>query len=99
MTLSLATAKHGVVGNSTINNMTVRPGNNVLPMTATLNQLLVTDSMDVKTGLVELQIEALSSIRNGLHLTYYVRPLPILVRRGCRHRWCDVMLMAYRKRR
>jgi hypothetical protein len=91
VTLSLATTKHGIVGNSTINNMILRPGDNNLPMTATLNQLLVTDSMDKATGLVELQIEGLSSIRNGLHLTYYVSPSYFgLI-------W--VMLIADRKRR
>jgi hypothetical protein len=72
VTLTLSTAKHGVVGNSSIPNMTLRPGNNTLPMTAIIDQLMVTDSMNTKTGIVELLIKGNSSIRNGQHLTYYV---------------------------
>jgi len=73
--LTLSTAKHGVVGNSSIPNMTLRPGNNTLPMTATIDQLMVTDSMNTKTGIVELLIKGNSSIRNGQHLTYYEKAL------------------------
>jgi len=75
VTLTLSTAKHGVVGNSSIPDMTLRPGNNTLPMTAIIDQLMVTDSMNSKTGIVELLIKGNSSIRNGQHLTYYERAL------------------------
>lgn len=82
MTLSLSTAQKGIVGNATILEMTIRPGDNILPMTAFLNQADILGSMDAKTGIVELQIEGISSIRNGQHLTYYVC-VPSLSLPGC----------------
>jgi len=75
VTLILATAKHGVVGNSTINDMTLRPGNNTFPMTSIIDQPLVLDSMDQTTGIVELLISGNSSVYNGQHLTYYEKAL------------------------
>lgn len=69
--MSLSTAKSGVVGNSTILNMTLRPGDNILPLTGTIDQLLLLASLD-KDGFVDLQISAKESIYNGQHLVYYV---------------------------
>jgi hypothetical protein len=71
VTLSLATAKAGIVGNSTIYDMTLKPGNNTLIMTGTLNQTLITESLN-KTGFVDLIITGQSAVYNGQHLTYYV---------------------------
>ncbi|RFU28057.1 hypothetical protein B7463_g8282, partial [Scytalidium lignicola] len=73
VTLSLATER-GIVGNTTINNMTIRPGNNTLPLTGTLDQSLVTASLN-KTGWVTMQITGQSCIYNGQHLTYYEKAL------------------------
>ncbi|PQE08992.1 pre-mRNA processing factor 4 protein [Rutstroemia sp. NJR-2017a WRK4] len=75
VTLSLSTAKAGTVGNSTINDMTLVPGNNTLPMTGIMDQTLVLGSMDTKTGLVELEIVGKSAVYNGEHLVYYERAL------------------------
>lgn len=72
VTLILSTAKDGVVGNSTIENMTLVPGDNNLPMTAIIDQALVIDSMNVTTGIVEMLIEGKYAVYNGQHLTYYV---------------------------
>jgi len=71
VTLSLSTAAQGVVGNATVNDMTLVPGNNTLPMTAIIDQDKVTKSMGAD-GMVELFILGTSSVYNGQHLTYYV---------------------------
>ena len=74
VTLSLATASAGVVGNSTILNMTIAPGNNTLPMTTIIDQTKVISSMDSE-GFVEMLITGTSSVYNGQHITYYVSTL------------------------
>lgn len=70
VTLILSTATAGVVGNSTIENMTIVPGNNTLPLTATLDQALVIGSLNA-SGFVEMTITGKDVIYNGEHLTYY----------------------------
>jgi len=74
VTLTLATLKAGVVGNTTINDMTLVPGNNTLPMTGIIDQALVTQSLN-SSGFVTLSITGQSAIYNGQHLTYYEKPL------------------------
>jgi len=75
VTLILSTTK-GVVGNSTINDMTLVPGNNSLPMTGIIDVALVSNSLN--NGFVTLSIAGQSAIYNGQHLTYYVRhPSPL----------------------
>lgn len=74
VTLSLSTAAAGVVGNATIPDMTLVPGNNTLPMTGIINQILVTASLD-KAGMVDMQITGQSAVYNGEHLTYYEKAL------------------------
>ena len=74
VTLELSTAT-GVVGNSTIANMTLVPGNNTLPMIGTMDQAKVLGSADLTTGIVELSIVGKSAIYNGEHLVYYERAL------------------------
>ena len=71
MTLSLSTAQKGVVGNSTIYDMTLVPGNNTLAMTGIMDQALVLGSTN-SSGFVDLIITGQSAIYNGQHLTYYV---------------------------
>lgn len=73
MTLNVSTLKEGVVGNTTINDFTIYPGNNSLPVTGILDQLLIAESLE--NGLVTLLISGQSAIYNGEHLTYYVRLL------------------------
>jgi hypothetical protein len=75
VTLTLSTTKAGVVGNTTINDMTLVPGNNTLPMTGIVDQVLIASSLN-STGWVTLSIKGESAIYNGQHLTYYVRYLP-----------------------
>lgn len=74
VTLSLATATAGIVGNATILDLTIAPGNNTLPMTAIVDQTKVISSMD-KDGFVNLLITGTSSIYNGQHITYYEKAL------------------------
>jgi hypothetical protein len=75
VTLILSTIKAGVVGNTTINDMTLVPGNNTIPMTGIVDQLLIAESLNA-TGFVTLSIQGQSAIYNGQHLTYYVRFWP-----------------------
>jgi len=73
VTMSLSTAKSGFVGNATINNMTLKPGNNSLPLIGLLNQTAVLSSMD--NGFVDLLITGQESVYNGEHLPYYEKAL------------------------
>lgn len=75
VTLTLSTAIAGVVGNATINDLTIVPGDNNFPMTATINQTLVINSMDTKTGNVDLMITGNNAVYNGQVLPYYVDAL------------------------
>lgn len=70
VTLSLSTAAAGVVGNATINDMTLVPGNNTLPMTAVINATKVLDSMDTE-GNVEMMITGTDAVYGGQELSYY----------------------------
>jgi hypothetical protein len=69
VTLSLS-AKAGFIGNATIENFTLVPGNNSLAMTALVNQTRVISSLDTK-GFVNMTITGISSVYNDKHLTYY----------------------------
>ncbi|KAG0650168.1 hypothetical protein D0Z07_3339 [Hyphodiscus hymeniophilus] len=75
VTLSLATAKTGILGNATIQDMTVSPGNNTLPLTAFINQTQILSAMDPDSGLVDLIITGTSSVYNGQHIVYYEKAL------------------------
>jgi len=74
VTLSLETLKSGLVGNATILNLTIAPGNNSLPMTAVVDQTKVLSSMD-SDGFVEMVITGTSSVYNGQHIPYYEKAL------------------------
>jgi UDP-glucose 4-epimerase len=74
VTLSLATASAGIVGNSTILDMTIVPGNNSFPMTAIIDQTKVISSMDSQ-GFVNMIITGTSAVYNGQHITYYEEAL------------------------
>jgi hypothetical protein len=72
VTLSLATWK-GVVGNATIDNMTIRPGDNNFQMNAVVDQpLILLSSVD---GKVNVTITGTSAVYNGQHLPYYEKAL------------------------
>lgn len=74
VTMTMSTATAGVVGNSTINDMTLVPGTNTFPLTGTINELLTGSSAN-SSGFVTLLISGESAIYNGQHLTYYEQPL------------------------
>ncbi len=69
VTLTLRTAQQGQVGVATINDMTLVPGDNSLPLTAIVNQTQIMNSLNA-TQFVELIITPDSSVYNGVHLTY-----------------------------
>lgn len=71
----MTTASQGVIGNATILDFTLRPGDNNIPMAAFINQTLVLKSMDAATGMIDLTIIGTSAVFNGEHITYYVSPL------------------------
>lgn len=70
VSLSLSTQAEGVIGNATILDMTLVPGNNSFPMTAAINQTLVLKS--AINGMVNLSIIGTDSVYNGVQLPYYV---------------------------
>lgn len=74
VTLQLS-VKGKVVGTSAINDMTLVPGDNSLPMTAIIDQASVLSGMDATTGFVDIEIIGNSSVYNGQHLTYYEKAL------------------------
>ena len=77
MTLSLATKDQGIVGNATILEMTLRPGNNTLPMTAIVDQVAVITEMNRSPGgIVDFLVTGTSSVYNGVHIPYYVCTTP-----------------------
>jgi hypothetical protein len=57
---------------ATINDLTIRPGDNNLPMFAVVDEAKILESQDQKTGLVTMFIVGNSSVYNGNHITYYV---------------------------
>lgn len=73
VTLNVATASAGYLGTAIIQDMTIRPGGNHFPMTATLNQTRVLTSL--VNGVVTLLITGNSSVYEGQHLTYYEKAL------------------------
>ncbi|KAG9242033.1 hypothetical protein BJ878DRAFT_426769 [Calycina marina] len=76
VTLSLAIAGTNV-GNATINDMTLVPGDNNLPMTAIVDQAALTTAALATgaNGYVNLTITGTSAVYNGQQLTYYQEAL------------------------
>jgi len=76
VTLSLATKDQGIIGNATILEMTLRPGNNTLPMTAIVDQVAVITEMNRSPeGIVDFLVTGTSSVYNGVHIPYYEKAL------------------------
>jgi hypothetical protein len=75
VTMVISSSTGVVLGNSTIENMTLVPGNNTLPMTGILDQALVIGSIDKSSGMVEMSIVGRDAIYNGQHLPYYEKAL------------------------
>lgn len=55
-----------------MDDFTLKPGNNELPMTAFVNETLALKSMQ-PDGMVDLMIIGQTSVYNGVHLPYFVR--------------------------
>ncbi|POS85818.1 hypothetical protein EPUL_003409 [Erysiphe pulchra] len=75
VTFSLSTAKAGLVGNSTIENLTIRPGQNRFYLTSIIDKYKIAKSMDISTGMVVLVVKGSSVIYNGEHIPYYEKAL------------------------
>lgn len=74
VTLQLRTAEQGIVGTTNIENFIIVPGNNSLPMTGTMNQTAVLNSLT--NGIATLFIKGTDVINSaGEHLTYYEQAL------------------------
>lgn len=71
VTFDLSTEKSGVVGNATINDFVLVPGENTLPMKAIIDQPKVLASLNA-AGKVNMTIIGKTAVYNGQHLTYYV---------------------------
>jgi hypothetical protein len=61
------------IGYALIPNLTLKPGNNTVPMQSHVEQLkIITAIRDkYKNGVIPLEISGNSSVFNGQHLTYY----------------------------
>ena len=61
------------IGQSTINNLYLVPGNNTVPLRSTTNQTAVIDLITTKykDGILPLDIIGNSSVYNGQHLPYF----------------------------
>jgi len=73
VTLILSIAGTGIVGNATINDLTLRPGDNHFPINSIVETGKIISSM--KDGHVTLEITGNSSVYNGEHLVYYEKAL------------------------
>lgn len=71
--MNIYTKEKGLIGNSTIENFTLKPGTNLLPMKSTVDSAAALASVDDK-GMVNMIIAGHSAVYNGVHLPYYVRP-------------------------
>ena len=65
------------LGNSTINNLVLKPGDNILDMRSIIDQSIVLTLLtsDYKDGFLPIEIAAKQAVYNGVHLTYYEAPL------------------------
>ena len=68
------------IGNSTLENVVLVPGNNTVPMRSTINQTLVLDAIGLvyKNGILPVDIVGATSVYNGQHLTYFEAALQSL---------------------
>lgn len=71
ITLSLSTAQSGVVGNATLKDFTLRPGDNNLPMTAVVDEAAILKSQNA-SGFVTMHITGVAAVFNSQHIPYYV---------------------------
>ncbi|MCJ1397923.1 hypothetical protein MMC11_001119 [Xylographa trunciseda] len=76
VTMNLAVAGHPI-GTSTLADLVIAPGTNMVPMTAVTNQTAVLELVTgpYKDGLLPVDITGNSSVYDGVHLTYYEQAL------------------------
>lgn len=79
ITLDLSVAGQAI-GQSYLDNLTLKPGNNLVPMTSTVNQtaiinMMVSDSNPYKDGVVPFDITGNSSVYHGEELPYFTEAL------------------------
>ncbi|OBT88356.1 hypothetical protein VE02_02281 [Pseudogymnoascus sp. 03VT05] len=68
--MHISTKEKGLIGNSTIDNFVLKPGQNLLPMNAIVDTALALGSVD-KQGMVNMIIVGQTAVYNGVHLPYY----------------------------
>ncbi|KFZ13387.1 hypothetical protein V502_06637 [Pseudogymnoascus sp. VKM F-4520 (FW-2644)] len=68
--MHISTKEKGLIGNSTIENFVLKPGENLLPMKSTVDTALALGSVDDK-GMVNMIIVGQTAVYNGVHLPYY----------------------------
>lgn len=66
-----------LIGNSTLNDLILKPGNNTLPMKSIVDQTLVITQLtkNFKDGMLPIDIVGLSAVYDGQHLPYYEKAL------------------------
>ncbi|KFY76846.1 hypothetical protein V499_03624 [Pseudogymnoascus sp. VKM F-103] len=69
--MNISTKEKGLIGNSTIENFILKPGQNLLPIKAIVDQALVLGSVNSKTGIVNMIIVGQTAVYNGVHLPYF----------------------------
>jgi len=73
VTLVLSIEGQGIIGNSTIDNLTLQPGDNHFPINSIVETAKILSAL--VDGHVNLTITGNSSVYNGQHLTYYEKAL------------------------
>ncbi|ELR05649.1 hypothetical protein GMDG_07492 [Pseudogymnoascus destructans 20631-21] len=68
--MHISTKEKGLIGNSTIDNFVLKPGQNLLPMNAIVDTALALGNVG-KQGMVNMIIVGHTAVYNGVHLPYY----------------------------
>ena len=69
--MSISTANEGLIGNCTVSDFTLGPGDNHMPISVLVNTSLALQSTN-SDGMLDLIIVGQTSTYNGVHLLYYV---------------------------
>lgn len=66
-----------LIGNSTLTDLVLKPGNNTVPMKSIVNQTLVITELtsNFQNGMLPIDVVGLSSVYNGQHLPYFEKAL------------------------
>ena len=68
------------IGNTTLNNLVLTPGNNTIPMRSIINQTIVIEALATtyKDGMLPVDIVGTQAVYNGQHLPYFEKALQSL---------------------